>query len=242
MEDDFSLLLVEPEEEQQKLIEEVLRSEFEIVDIATSPTSMEAMSLLSAQGDVQCIIVSSTLDDSSGFSLISDIRAISKYAKTPVLIMSDIQERDHLLKAAASGASDFIVKPFDSRSLALKLKKLLADKQFRKSTRISTLGAYEVSVCFEEATYKCTLIDISVGGCSIKTQPFSRGGVIFDKATINIDNNGIPLIINAEFARAERDPECEDKESKFQLAGFQFITPDNETIEAISAFINGVGN
>ncbi|MDH5256392.1 MAG: response regulator [Gammaproteobacteria bacterium] len=238
----FSLLLVEPEEQQQKLIEEVLRTEFEITDIATSQSSIEAMSLLSAHGNLQCIIISSILNDSSGFSLIADIRAIEKYSRTPVLIMSDIHERDHLLKAAASGASDFIVKPFDSRALSLKLKKLLADKQFRKANRISTLEAFDVEIVFNDTTsYSCKLIDISTGGCSIKSEPFTKGGSVFEKATININDNGPVLTVLAELARIERDPECEDKEHKSQISGFQFIDPDEKTTDNISTFINNVG-
>ena len=242
MDHDFSLLLVEPETTQQSQVEEVLQTQFEINDIMVSNSSMDALSVLGAENNIQCIIVSSNLQDSNGFSLISDIRAINKYSKTPVLIMSDVHERDHLLKAAASGASDFIVKPFNSRSLALKLKKLLADKQFRKATRISTLEAFDVTIEFNEGTsYDCKLLDISEGGCSIKSQPFKKGGAVFDQVTININNNGTPLIITAELARTERDPESEDNEHKFQIAGFEFINLNQESQDMVSQFINNVG-
>ncbi len=237
MESDFALLLVEPEEQQKKLVEDVLRTEFDILDVTSTISSKETMSLLNKQAEIQCIIVSSILKDSDGFALIQDIRAISKYSKTPVLIMSDIQERDYLLKAAASGASDFIVKPFNPRSLTLKLKKLLSGKQFRKAPRFSALETFDVDVSFEKVSYKCKLIDISSGGCSVKTPTFQQGGAIFDRVTINITNNGHPLIVDAEFAQAKRDPESEDKEEKSQIANFQFMNLDNATVEAIANFI-----
>ena len=250
MEHNFSLLLVEPETLQKQLIENVLRTEFEITDIATSQSSIDAMGLLSSRENIgakelesiQCIIISSILTDSSGFSLISDIRAIKKYAKTPILIMSDAHERDHLLKAAASGASDFIVKPLNSRSLTLKLKKLLADKQFRKTTRISTLGAFDVEIAFNsDATYACKLTDISLGGCSMTSSPFHKGGAVFDLAIININNNGKPLTIHAELARVERNPESEDQVQKIQISGFEFIDQGEVAHEEITNFINSVG-
>jgi len=235
----FSTLVVEPEVKQQDLIEEVLRSEFKITDIAISPTSIEAMSVLNKQGNIQCIIISSNLEDSNGFSLIEDIRAIEKYSNTPVLIMSDIQERDHLIKAAASGATDFIVKPFNSRSLTLKLKKLLADKQHRKATRISTLEDFDVEIIFDtDIVYNCKLIDISTDGCSTTSPPFDKGGTVFQQAVININNNGTLLAITAELARTERDLESEDRDKKKQISGFQFTALDNETFNAILDFIS----
>ncbi len=242
MESDFSLLLVEPEETQQKLIEDVLRTEFEIVNVTISNSADDAINRLNTQNGIQCIIANAKLDDNGAFSLIKEIRDIKKYAKTPILAISDIQERHHLLEAAASGASDFIAKPFNPRSITLKLKKLLADKQFRKSTRISTLGAFDVSVCFTDASYNCKLIDISTGGCSIKSLPFQNGGAIFDRATINIDNNGAPIIITSEFARAERDPESTDLEEKSQIASFEFINLDEEIANQISQFIDNLGS
>jgi len=241
MDHHFSLLLIEPETQQQQLIKDVLRSEFKITHVTTSTSSLDAMNhLTSAKENIQCIIVSSTLEDISGFSLIKNIRTIKKYTKTPIMVISDTQERNHIFKAASSGASDFIVKPLNTRSLALKLKKLLASKHFRTAERVSTLDAFDVKISFNKKnTYECKLVDISTGGCSIKSPPFHGDGSIFDKAEIQIIDT--PLTIMSELIRMEKDPESEDQEQKLQIAGFQFIDVDKISSTAISNFIESLG-
>jgi len=245
MDQKLSLLLVEPDASQHALIQGILNSEFQIDDVTILSSSMDTMNLISKQADIQCIIIASNLHDSCGFSLTADIRSISKYSKIPILLISETKDRENLLKAAASGASDFIIKPFNQKALTLKLKKLLAGKQFRKSTRISTLEAFDAKVEFlDKASYDCKLVDISTGGCSLKSEAFTQGGAIFDTATISIgceSEDKDCIRIDAELARMERDPECENIGKNLQISGFQFQDVTGDIHTKITDFIAAVG-
>lgn len=238
MANDFTLLLVEPNEELQKSICDVLRNDFNIEDIITTNSSKQALHYLTDDTSIDCIIVNSQLSDNSGFELITVIKGIERYTGTSVLIMSEQQDRTHLLQAAACGASDFIIKPFTPRSLTLKLKKLITGQEFRINKRVATFEAFQLEIQFSESqNYKARLVDISIGGCSVISELFRNGGCIYDVANINFKSDKKSFTIPAELIRTERDPESEDDEEKELLAAFQFGELPTDDQQSIHDFI-----
>jgi len=238
MANDFTLLLVEPDEELQKSIIDVLRNDFNIEDIITTNSSKQSLHYLTDDTSLDCIIVNSLLTDGTGFDLISEIKAIERYTSTSILIMSEQQDRTHLLQAAACGASDFIIKPFTPRSLTLKLKKLITGQEFRINKRVATFEAFQLEIKFSESqNYKARLLDISIGGCSVISELFHNGGCIYDTADISFKSENKSFSIPAELIRTERDPECEDEDEKELLAAFQFGELPSAQQQAIHDFI-----
>jgi len=244
MANDFTLLLVEPDKKLQKNICGVLRDDFNIEDIISTDSSKQALHYLTDDTSIDCIIVNSQLTDNTGFELISIIKGIERYTSTSILIMSEQQDRTHLLQAAACGASDFIIKPFSPRSLTLKLKKLITGQEFRINKRVATFEAFELEIKFSESkNYKARLVDISIGGCSVISELFHNGGCIYDVADINFKSEKKSFSIPAELIRTERDPECEDDDEKELLAAFQFgelPSPDQQSIHDFITELNEI--
>lgn len=235
---DFTLLLVEPDEQLQKSISEVLRNDFNIAHIITAESSEQALHYLTDDAFLNCIIVNSQLNDGNGFDLISNIKGLERYTSTSILVMSEQQDRTHLLQAAACGASDFIIKPFTPRSLTLKLKKLITGQEFRINKRVATFEAFQLEIQFNEARkYKARLVDISTGGCSVISELFHNGGCIYDIADIKFESDERSFSIPAELIRTERDPESEDDEDKELLAAFQFGDLPAQHQQSIHDFI-----
>ena len=239
MANDFTLLLVEPSEELQESISDVLRSDFNIEEIIIADSSKLALHYLTDDTSIDCIIVNTQLSDGTGFDLISVIKGIERYTNTSILIMSEQQDRTHLLQAAACGASDFIIKPFSSRSLSLKLKKLITGQEFRVNKRVATFEEFQLELKFSESRiYKARLLDISIGGCSVISELFKNGGCIYDIANIHFESDKKSFDIPGELIRTERDPECENEDEKELLAAFQFGDLPLPEQQSIHDFIN----
>jgi len=235
----YSLLIVDPDKEIKLSISNILGQEFEIEEILTASTGKEALKLLSSNKTIDCVITNSQLNDNSGFSLISDIKQDQNFFNTSILLMSDKKDPEHILRAAACGASDFILKPFDNRSLTLKLKKLILGEKFRKHQRISTLEAFNIQIIYnDELHYDAKLLDISDGGCSVRSDAFTSEGRIYDRVSLTISNNDENILtIRSELIRIERDPESEDSDPKKVLAAFQFDDAEKNNIQKIRDFL-----
>jgi len=243
MANDFTLLLVEPNANQQSSITEVLRNDFNIEQIITAESSKQALHYLTDDTSVDCILVNSELGESSGFTLISDIKSIERYTGTAVLIMSEQKDRTHLLQAAACGASDFIIKPFTPRSLSLKLKKLISGQEFRVNKRVSTFGAFQTEINFgEQRVYQAKLVDISISGCSLVSELFHNGGCVYDIADIKFNLSNEPFTLSAELIRVERDPESEDSQEKEIMTAFQFRELSETQQKSVQHFITELNN
>ena len=156
-------------------------------------------------------------------------------------MISEQKSSEYLLQAAACGVTDFISKPFSNRSLGLKLKKLLGSKKLRKVERISTMGAFDITLAFNDAlNYQAKLRDISLGGCSAHSELFSKGGCVYDRLFIKIGSSQFSLALQAELVRIEKDPECEDKSEKQLLVAFQFKDLSESDKHQLGEFINFV--
>ncbi|MCL2002965.1 MAG: response regulator [Oscillospiraceae bacterium] len=59
----------------------------------------------------------------NGFDLIPVIRSFEKHKETPVIFLTSEGTTDHLTAAIHLGASDFLVKPFETRALHEKVEK-----------------------------------------------------------------------------------------------------------------------
>lgn len=236
---DISVMLVEPDTNVQAKICQMLADEFDINQTVVMQSSQEAMGLISSNKHVDCMIINSHLLDSSGFTLVKDIKRIEKFSTLSILIISESNDREHLLNAAACGASDYIVKPINKRSFVVKMKKLIGGKHFRKDQRITTFEAFDTEINFEtHGAYQAKLVDISAGGCSVKSEIFSHGGCIYDMAVVKIGETGEQFALRAELSRTERDPEISDEPPSEMLAAFEFIDLSDEDRKKLKNFIN----
>jgi len=64
----------------------------------------------------------------NGFDIVPIIRKFEKHKNTPIIFLTSTRTSDHILTAAALGASDFIVKPINVNILREKVAKHIAPK------------------------------------------------------------------------------------------------------------------
>ena len=60
-----------------------------------------------------------------GYQVLEQLKALNDPLLPPILILSAYPDREHLLKTLASGARDFVAKPFDRIELLMRVRNLL---------------------------------------------------------------------------------------------------------------------
>jgi two-component system, chemotaxis family, chemotaxis protein CheY len=62
----------------------------------------------------------------NGLQLLKSLRATDVYKKTPIFLVSTEQEKGIIMKAIIEGASDYIIKPYESTTVVLKIYEYLS--------------------------------------------------------------------------------------------------------------------
>lgn len=132
------LLLVEDNQDLAASVLNFLRSEGHAVDLA--PTAADAEDAM-AVGDYACIILDLGLPDGSGLDLLRHWRRVAN--RTPVLIATAYDQISDRIAGLDCGADDYIVKPYDFRELAARIRAHARRGEGQPEVRIS-LGDLQV--------------------------------------------------------------------------------------------------
>jgi DNA-binding response OmpR family regulator len=68
----------------------------------------------------------------SGFELISHIRSLPDWDKTPVIMISGKSQEKDIIKALDAGATDYIVKPFQPGEVLARIRKSVSNNIFNQ--------------------------------------------------------------------------------------------------------------
>lgn len=143
------ILVVDDEKDLLRLIQDVLWADG-YFQVYTAENCKEAMRVIHEQPIALCIL-DVNLPDGNGFSLYQDIRECSQ---APVIFLTARGEADDKLQGLGLGADDYIVKPFLTGELLLRITALLrrtyAAKQEAAGFRLS-----DRTVDFETAEVNC---------------------------------------------------------------------------------------
>ena len=64
----------------------------------------------------------------NGFDLLKMIKGMEHLKDVPVIFLTSNSDKEHVVKAVAGGAVDYVVKPIDVDILSGKIEKILSDK------------------------------------------------------------------------------------------------------------------
>ena len=74
---------------------------------------------------VDAVIADVHMPNMDGIELIRQLRTLSGFKFIPILMLTTDSDLDHKQKAAAAGATGWLVKPFNPESLILTIKRVL---------------------------------------------------------------------------------------------------------------------
>ena len=124
----MTILLIEDSKDISKALAYSLSAEgFEVFVCDTYDSALKK-----SGGDFDVIIIDVTLPDGNGFALYEDIRRVNA---APVIFLTALDDEDNIVKGLELGADDYITKPFSTRELIARMKRLT-----RKNESIITAG------------------------------------------------------------------------------------------------------
>jgi DNA-binding response OmpR family regulator len=92
--------------------------------------------LLERKEDFDVVVLDIMLPGKDGFSVVSELRAARNYV--PVLMLTARSRPEDVLKGFASGADDYLPKPFDLSILLARLQGLLRRSQWMRAAHSAT--------------------------------------------------------------------------------------------------------
>jgi two-component system response regulator HydG len=127
----FRILVVDDEEQVQKLLFDLL--EYEGYQVETAGGVQEAVKLLEKQ-IYDLIITDLMMGSGTGMDLLKDVKEMSP--ESEVIMMTAYGSVENAVQAMKLGASDYLTKPFQLEEITLRVKKVLEKKQLEKEVEL----------------------------------------------------------------------------------------------------------
>lgn len=165
-----------------RIFREALALQFGVREYATTivETAEDAISVLSA-AKIDLVITEINLPDTSGFDLISQIRA--RKIDVPLMVVSADHTVESKIKALDSGADDYVTKPYDDRILFAKIGAV--SRRYKKlSSPIVTVGHVSINVNRKLAFIRDELVDLTPSEYKILELLMVRRGEVVSRKDI----------------------------------------------------------
>lgn len=127
--DKHLVLVAEDNADMRRFIVEVLSSDFRVIHAADG---LQALALARAQPP-DAIITDLMMPKLGGDKLVSELRSTPELAHIPVLVLSAKADESLRLKLLSDAVQDYIVKPFSSRELLVRVRNIVTMKLAREA-------------------------------------------------------------------------------------------------------------
>lgn len=102
--------------------------------VTVSSSAIDALSLIE-KFKFDLVIIDVMMPDIDGITLCKTIRNMDKSADVPIIILTALSDAETMNDALLFGAVDYIVKPFDIRTLREKIASAVNKSQARKKSK-----------------------------------------------------------------------------------------------------------
>ncbi len=118
------VLVVDDFATMRRIITNVLK-QLGFEEILEAEDGTKALQILETE-KVDFVITDWNMPQMSGLDLLKAIRASEDKKHIPVLMVTAEAMQENILKAAQAGVNNYIIKPFDAKTLSDKIKKIFA--------------------------------------------------------------------------------------------------------------------
>ncbi len=91
-------------------------------------------------------MISVSLKAGDGLRLCTRIKTIDGLRQTPVVLITDAEQTDLVMRALDLGVNDYIMRPIDSNELRARVRTQLRRKLYQDRLRTSVSSAVEIAV------------------------------------------------------------------------------------------------
>ncbi len=216
----LSALIIDGNKVSRKNLTSISRNILGIKDITACESARAAERYFQQSPNIDLMFLDHETLNGDSFAIIDEAKKHIPKHDLKIVLLANGASKSFLLEAAGKGVSCFIVKPYTAKLVSEKIKKLFTSKAQRQSKRLSLFGAVSLTMYWRDQLFDAALMDISSGGCLVKTQGFQRKGVeILDEFVLQIPFDDEFAEIKAQLLRLERDKSEEDVAIN---AGFAF--------------------
>ncbi len=121
---DMKFLVVDDFSTMRRIIKNVLH-DIGYQNVTEADDGKTALPMLQL-GGFDFLISDWNMPGMSGLDLLKAVRADSKLAKLPVLMLTAEAKREQIVEAAQCGVNGYVIKPFTAETLKEKLNKIIA--------------------------------------------------------------------------------------------------------------------
>ncbi len=146
------LLVVDDAKFIRDLVQKTLRTEYPEIELMEASDGRKAQAILQ-RNSFDMILCDWEMPEMSGIELLEWVRAQEKMREQPFILVTSLDQKEHVVEALKAGVSDYVTKPFSAEQLISKVMKQLiksgritreeAMKMGRKE-RISSAGGAEL--------------------------------------------------------------------------------------------------
>lgn len=126
-------------------------------DVSLASSARQAMRIMAASPTMfDCIFLDIQMPGMNGIELCNVIRRTPGYRRTPIIMITAMQEKFYISQAFAAGATDYVTKPFDALELCTRM--LLAEERCAErhiyKDRVCTVRAFDDSAMASEPKFE----------------------------------------------------------------------------------------
>ncbi len=169
------LLIVEDNNDVRAYIKKHLDQEYNVKE---AKNGMEGLTL--AQKTVPDLIVSDVMmPGMSGISLCEKLKKDEKTSHIPVILLTALASQASKVEGIETGADDYMIKPFDKKELAVRVKNLIRQRQLlrRKYSRQVILEPKTVAITSADERFlkkAMHLLEVHLDDSTFSVEIFSR--------------------------------------------------------------------
>ncbi len=91
-------------------------------DFLEAADGQQAMDVMAANyQDVELILLDWNMPNKDGFQTLEELKADSRYAPIPVMMLTTESERTNVIRAIKAGAKNYLTKPFNQEDLVVRM-------------------------------------------------------------------------------------------------------------------------
>lgn len=119
----MKILCVDDSRMSRGLLHQVVSTlDYEFVEAASGQDAMHCV--LSDYEDIALVLLDWNIPEPDGLEVLKWIKGNEKFREIPVVMVTAMAHEDQMRRAVQAGADDYFIKPFDSETMAERIREL----------------------------------------------------------------------------------------------------------------------
>lgn len=120
----MKVLVVDDSSTMRRILTNCL-NEIGYKEVLQASDGIEALDVLAKEGDVALVLADWHMPNMDGFKLLQEIKSNAATKDTPVIMVTTQAEKECVVDALKTGASNYVVKPFTPEIIKEKINEVM---------------------------------------------------------------------------------------------------------------------